>query len=321
MIKRSTRAAGIDTGKYRLDIALYPSGECLTVENCEAGHHQLLAWLKERRIKRIGIEASGGYEADVVRRLRAGGLKVAVLQPRLVRGYAVFKGKRAKNDRIDAALIAECTAHLGKIGDAPDARLAPFAKHLLFIEQMESDIACLRNRLEHCDLKRVLRIIQGDIDRLDKRLTSELALLRGLVCKHADLAHRLDLIESVDGIGPRTALALVILLPELGTLDRERIVSLVGVAPFDDKSGERDGQKHIAGGRDRVRRALYNAALPAAYRWNKELILIYQRLTARQKPHKVALIACVRKLVIFINAVVERGTPWVKSPPSKLIPT
>src|SRR5689334_9364951 len=132
MSKRNTRAAGIDTGKYQLDIALYPSGECLTVENCDAGHEQLLAWLKERGIKRIGIEASGGYESEVVKRLRAGRLKVAVLQPRLVRAFAVFKGKRAKNDRIDAAMIAECTASLGKIRDAPDARLAAFAKHLLF---------------------------------------------------------------------------------------------------------------------------------------------------------------------------------------------
>lgn len=137
------------------------------------------------------------------------------------------------------------------------------------------------------------------------------------VREHDDLARKLDLIESIDGIGIRTALTLVILMPELGRVDREEIAALTGVAPYDDQSGKREGERHIAGGRARVRRALFNAALPASQRWNETLVELYDRLTAKGKSHKAALIACVRKLIIFANTVVKRQTPWTKSAPQQ----
>jgi transposase len=128
---------------------------------------------------------------------------------------------------------------------------------------------------------------------------------------HHDLKTRLELVLSVPGIGERTALALLIRLPELGALSREEAAALAGLAPFDDDSGTQCGQRHIAGGRARLRRSLYAAALPAAFRWNPALIALYRRLKERGKPHKVALVACARKLLVYANTVVARGTPWL----------
>jgi transposase len=129
---------------------------------------------------------------------------------------------------------------------------------------------------------------------------------------HNDLARRLDLVLSVPGIGERSALSLIIRMPELGQVSREEAAALAGLAPFDDDSGKHKGQRHIAGGRGRLRRSLYAAALPAAFRWNKALVMLYARLTARGKAHNAALIACARKLLVYANTVVQRGTPWTE---------
>jgi transposase len=313
MSKSTIPVAGIDTGKQWLDIALYPAGEQRRFANDADGHHDLAAWLAARSVARIGIEASGGYEQAVVACLRQHGLDVALLQPRQVRAFALYKLRRAKNDRLDAALIAECTANLTTVHQPPDPRLAPMAEHLLFIEQLELDIARLKTRRERFTDKRLLLQIDRHVATLQRRREAELTRLQAVIRRHDDLARRLDLIASVDGIRTRTALTLLILLPELGSLSREQAAALAGVAPFDNDSAARTGQRHIAGGRDRVRRALFNAALPAAYRWNDNLKAQYQRLRGRGKHHKSALIACARKLLIFANAVLHRGSPWTKS--------
>lgn len=316
MAETNTRTAGIDTGKTMLDIATHPRGDTLRVANAGDGHEALLAWLKARRIERVGIEASGNYEQAVVACLRENGFEVAILQPRQVRAYADYKLRRVKNDRSDAALIAECTANLDDLHEAPDARLAALAEHLLFIEQIEADVARLKTRLERFKAKRILTEIGRQIAALQRRREAELVRLKAALTRHDDLARSLGLIESVDGIGMRTALTLVILLPELGRASREQIAALVGVAPFDDELGERVGERHIEGGRARVRRALFNAALPAAQRWNSQLVELYRRLIGKGKAHKSALIACARKLIIFANTVVQRGTPWTKNAPN-----
>src|SRR5271156_5111908 len=136
MAKRTTICAGIDTGKWKLDVALDGSSEELQVENTPEGHKALLGWLRQHRVKRIGIEASGGYEQPVVADLRRKRFVVVVFQPAQVRAYAKFHLQRAKNDKIDAALIAACTAAVKKIHPAPDPRLLPFAAHLTMIEQI-----------------------------------------------------------------------------------------------------------------------------------------------------------------------------------------
>jgi transposase len=310
MAKRTTICAGIDTGKWKLDIALHGSSEPLQVDNTPEGYKVLLDWLRRHRVKRIGIEASGGYEQPVVSELRRKRFVVVVFQPAQVRAYAKFHLQRAKNDKIDAALIAVCTAAVKTIHAPPDARLLPFAEHLTMLDQIGEDIARLKNRIETCRNPRIQQTWKEDIARLAKRERTELKALVAAIREHRDLAERLELINSVDGIGLPTAVAILVRLPEIGRITREQAAALAGLAPYDDDSGERAGDRHIDGGRERLRRAVYTAALPASFRWNPQLIALYQRLIAAGKEHKLALIACARKLLIFANTVVARGTPW-----------
>ena len=317
MAKCITVCAGIDTGKRKLDVALEGSREQLQVENTSEGHTGLLAWLRRRRIKRVGIEASGGYEQPVVAELRRKRFVVVVFQPAQVRAYAKFHSRRAKNDKIDAAVIAACTAAVRKIHAAPDARLLPFAEQLTMIDQIGEDIARLKNRIESCRNAQINELWKEDIARLEKREKVELKALIASIRKHPDFAKRLDLINSVDGIGLPTAVAILVRMPEIGQITREQAAALAGLAPYDDDSGEQIGTRHIEGGRQRLRRALYTAALAASFRWNKQLISLYQRLIAAGKKHKPALVACARKMLVFAKTIVARGTPWQDCPPEK----
>ncbi len=310
MSKHSMVCAGIDTSKRKLDVALDGRAERLQVGNTAGGHSRLADWLRQHRVKRVGIEASGGYEQAVVAELRRQGFVVIVFQPVQVRAYAIFHLQRAKNDKIDAALIAICTAAAKKIHPAPDPRLVPFAEHLTMIEQIIADIALLKNRCESCRDPRIHEVWKAEIARLKKFEKTELKGLIAAIRQHRDLAERLDLIYSVEGIGLQTAVSILVRVPEIGRITREQVAALAGVAPYDDDSGAHVGVRHIRGGRERLRRALYAAALPAAFYWNPQLIALYRRLIKAGKVHKVALIACARKLLIFANTVVARGTPW-----------
>jgi transposase len=316
MTKHITTCAGIDTGKRKLDVALDGGKEPLQVDNTPEGHQVLLSWLRQHRVNRVGIEASGGYEQAVVAELRRKRFVVVVFQPAQVRAYARFHALRAKNDRIDAALIAACTAAVRKIHAAPDPRFLPFAEHLTMIDQLGEDIARLKNRIESSRDARIKALWKENIAHLEKRKTAEFKALVASVRRHSDLARRLELINSVDGIGLPTAIAFLVRLPEIGQLTREQAVALAGLAPYDDDSGEHAGIRHIDGGRKRLRGAAYTASLPAAFRWNPQLIELYRRLIAAGKGHKRALIACARKLLIFANTVVARGTPWESTPPT-----
>ena len=316
MVKRITICAGIDTGKRKLDVALDGRSEQLQVENTAEGHKALLKWLRGHKVKRVGIEASGGYEQAIVAELRRERFAVVVFQPAQVRAYAKYRGQRAKNDRIDAALIAACTAQAKEIRPAPDARLSPFAEHMTMLEQIGEDIARIKNRLETCRDQHIRQTWKEEIARLVRRRRTELKALTATMRKHPDLARRLELILSVSGAGLLTAVAVLVRMPELGQISRGQAAALAGLAPYDEDSGEQIGARHIAGGRERLRHALYAAALPASFRWNPQLIALYQRLIAAGKGHKRALVACARKLLIFINTVVTRGTPWQANLPA-----
>jgi transposase len=310
MSKNTTICAGIDTGKYKLDGAVAGGTERLQVDNDTNGHRALLNWLRRRQVERVGIEASGGYEQAVVAELRRNGFVVIVFQPAQVRAYAKFILQRAKSDKIDAGLIADCTAAAKKIHAPPDPRLAAMAEHLTVIEQINDDIARLKNRHESCRDPQLRAFWHEEIARLKKLSRSQLKVLVEAIRQHEDLGTRLDLIASVDGVGLKTAVAILVRMPEIGRITREQVAALAGLAPYDDDSGTLVGIRHIAGGRKRLRCSLYAAALPAAFRWNPQLIALYQRLRAKGKEHKAALIACARKLLIYVNTVVERGTPW-----------
>lgn len=311
MARPSIITAGIDTSKAKLDIAIHGASTAFTVTNDEAGWRLAATQLKRAGVGRVGIEATGGYERGVTRFLQKAGCTVIVLQPVQVKAFAKLHLKRAKSDRIDAILIAACT-HVFDAANKlpPDARFDALADHLTFVEQLEEDIMRIRTRLEHIGDKRLRRIAEADIKRLSKRCADERARLLATLRQFDDLAARFDLVQTVPSIGERTALCIVIRLPELGQVSREEIAALAGLAPFVRQSGKHDGQAHIGGGRGRVRRALYSAALPGAFRWSPELRALYARLTAHGKSHKAALIACARKLLIFANTVAQRGTPW-----------
>jgi transposase len=311
MKKLSMVCGGIDTCKRKLDVALDGSAGRLQVANTADGHQELSAWLRRHQVRRVGIEASGGYEQAVVAQLRRDGFVVIVFQPAQVRAYAKFHLQRAKNDKIDAALIAACTAAAKKIHAPPDPRLAPMAEHQTLIDQISDQIARLKNYRESCRDPKLRQFWEEEIKRFHGLFRKELKQLVAAIRRHRDLAERLDLIASIDGIALRTATAILVRLPEIGGISREQAAALAGLAPYDNDSGDQDGARHIAAGRERLRNSLYAAALAASFRWNAELIELYKRLTAAGKEHKVALTACARKLLIFANAVVARGTPWV----------
>ena len=302
MKKPSMICGGIDTGKRKLDVALDGSADRLQVANTADGHRELSAWLRRHQVRRIGIEASGGYEQAVVAQLRRDGFVIIVFQPAQVRAYAKFHLQRAKNDKIDAALIAACTAAVKKIHAPPDPRLAPMAEQQTLIDQITDQIARLKNYRESCRDPQLRQFWQDEIKRFRGLFRKQLKQLVAAIRQHPDLAERLDLIASIDGIALRTATAILVRLPEIGRISREQAAALAGLAPYDNDSGDRDGARHIG---------LYAATLAASFRWNAELIELYKRLTAAGKGHKVALTACARKLLIFANAVVARGTPWV----------
>ena len=314
MTQTNITTAGIDTSKLKLDIAVHGRTEHWQVANALPGWRGLAANLAKAGVTRVGIEATGGYERGVVEHLRVAGFTVLVLQPIQVKAYARVHLRRAKNDALDAVLIAACTAAVDQPRIAPDPRLAELAGLLTFVEQIEEDIARFKVRLEHVDEPRLRRIVTSDIARLKARRAAQMRDIAKRLRCCPDLARRLDLVLSIPGIGERTALALIIRMPELGQVSREEAAALAGLAPFDDDSGAHKGQRRIAGGRGRLRRSLFSAALPAAFRWNKALIALYTRLTARGKAHNPALIACARKLLIYANTVVQRGTPWTEKP-------
>lgn len=216
-------------------------------------------------VARVVVEATGGYERDVVKHLRAEGFEVILLQPLQVKAFARLHLRRAKSDAIDAALIAACAALMDRVGAGHDPRLEPLADALTFAEQIKENTARARTGQEKIGDPRLRR-------------NAELRRIALVLRRDADLARRLDLILSIPDIGERTALAIVLRMPEIS---REQAAALAGPAPFDDDSGKRKGECHIAGGRDRLRRSLYAAALPAAFNRNQAPVALYHRLTGR----------------------------------------
>lgn len=251
MAELNIAAGGIDVGKSVLDVALCGSGERLHTTNDEAGHAAVAAFLQRHGVSRAGMEASGGYERPLARHLRGAGFAVIVFKPIRVRALAVFRQQRAKNDPIDARLIALAAAAAEDAVIKPDTRLEDLAQDLTLVEQIEEDIVRAKTRREAA-AGHARDHWQSEIRRLLALRKSELDRIRAALLAHGDLARRLELVLSVPGIGPRTAIALIIRMPELGRLSRERIASLAGLAPFDDDSATRSGQRHIKDGRGRL---------------------------------------------------------------------
>lgn len=311
----TTSVAGIDISKAKLDVAVHGSSGTFVVSNDPAGWRELVQRLHRCGVNRVGLEATGGYERGVVRQLRDAAFDVAVLQPLQVKAFGQLHLRRAKNDRLDAILIAACTHALGPHGRTPpDPAVQQLADHLTYVEQIEDDIARFKTRLEHLGDARQARTVRADIARLEKRRRAELSRLEARLDAHPQAGHSLRLLLSIPGIGTRTALALVLRLPEMAELSREQAAALAGLAPFVHSSGKRVGETHVGGGRNRLRRSLYMAAFAAAHHWNPPLKAFYQRLTQRGVASRSAIVACARKLLTYAITVIQRGTPWTEQP-------
>jgi len=302
--------AGIDIAKATLVAAIEGRDGVVEAGNDAAGWRALAGWLRAGGVALVGLEASGGYERGVAGHLARAGFAVRLVDPAGARAYARAMGARAKTDAIDAGWIARYAASLGPAERVPDPRIVALGEELRLVEQLEEDRARWKTRAESYGSARLKARVATGLRHLGREIRARLARLEARLRRHDDLARRLDLVLSIPGIGPRTAIAILIHIPELGGLDRGEAAALAGVAPFARDSGAAAGQRHIAGGRPRLRKALYNAA-GMARRWNPDLARHYARLTARGKPHRPAMIACVRKLVIYANTVLARGTPWV----------
>lgn len=308
-VKSITRIAGVDVSKPRLDVALHGAEATLQVANTPEGHAELLAWLSAHRVGRVGLEATGGYERGAVAALGAAGLEVVLHQPLEVRLFARIRRVRAKNDRIDARLIALATAQIDTVKAAADPRLTELAERLTAYEQATDLLTLLKTQMEHIRLPDLIEEGRAELARLTARKARLAADLLRRIRAWPDLAHRFDLVRSLPGVGPIVALGLIIRMPELGAMDRGQASALIGVAPFDRDSGAHKGQRFITGGRRRPRRLLYIAAM-AARRCDLGLKAFSARLTAAGKPPKKIIVAVMRKLIEAANLILKRQQPW-----------
>lgn len=309
----SSKVAGIDVGKHQLDVAVHGLEDSRQLDNGPGGFSELIGWLKAREVGRVGLEASGGYERGVRAALDAAGFEVIVHQPLEVRRFAQLKRWRAKNDRLDAKLIAWASTQVEAIKAAQDPRLAELAERLTAYEQVTDQAAELKTFLEsltQADLAHTVRDLIAGLAQAKAKLLAD--ILRRLKAE-ADLLARYRLLTSLPGVGPVVAATLVIRMPELGSMRRGQAASLIGVAPFDRDSGQWKGLRFIAGGRARPRRMLYLAGLQAK-RCDPSLKAFAQRLAQRGKAPKLIVVAVMRKLIEAANLILSRGHPWLKQP-------
>ena len=300
------QVVGVDVSKQFLDVS-FPDGHVERCGNDQVGIEDLAGRLKA--VDLVVMEATGGYESAVATALLGAGLRVAVVNPRQVRDFARATGRLAKTDRIDAVLIAA-------FGRAVEPQIVPLpddkAKELQGLLVRRAQLVAMRvqekNRLElmHPGMRRGIKEhiawLEAQIDKLDIDLTAGLRSSPAWRAKD-------ELLQSLKGVGPITSGMLLVALPELGHLDRREIASLVGVAPFNRDSGKMRGRRAIYGGRGRIRTLLYMAAT-SAIRWNPVIRTFYEQLKERGKPHKVAMVACMRKMLTILNAMVRDGTAW-----------
>jgi transposase len=300
---------GVDVSKAVLDVAVLPSGELLQFANDASGIEQFGKKLKSLATDLVVMEATGGYETAVATALVAGGLRVAVVNPRQVRDFAKATGRLAKTDRIDAQLIAAfgqaVEPEIVRLPDE-DAReleaLLVRRRQLVAMRVQEINRLGLMQGAMRKNIKAHIDWLEKQIDKLDVDLT--VGLRKSPAWRAKD-----ELLRSFKGVGPTTSGTLLVALPELGQLDRREIAALVGLAPFNCDSGVMRGRRSIYGGRSQVRTLLYMAAT-TAIRSNPVIRAFYERLKSRGKPHKVAMVACMRKMLTILNAMVRQSTPW-----------
>jgi transposase len=300
---------GVDVSKQRLDVAVRPGDESWSQQNSQAGIKTLTRRLKKLSPQRIVLEATGGYEYELALRLSKAGLPVAVVNPRQVRDFARAVGKLAKTDPIDAKILSHfAEAVKPTCRPVKDPKLDELDQLVTRHRQLVEMIVAERNRRMSLrgdaqnDIDVTIRFLQGRLKQVDERL-------KMLIDKDPKWNRRAELLNTVPGVGPVLISSLIAELPELGTINRKQIASLVGVAPFNNDSGKSRGRRHIWGGRAHLRALLYMAII-AGLRFNPTIRAFYQHLRQAGKPAKVALVACMRKLLTQLNAMAKASQTW-----------
>lgn len=301
---------GIDVSKDRLDVCCRPVGEAFAIARDSEGLAALIARLQGERTQLIVLEATGGFEQVVAASLAGAGLPVMVINPRQIRDFARAMGRLAKNDRIDAEVIALFAERVQpELRPLPDEQARELDELVTRRRQVIEMMVAEGNRARRLQIKRVKKRVERHLAVLQKELSEIERELDDTIRNTPIWRETEELLTSVPGVGNTTAQAIIAEMPEIGTLDRRQIAALAGVAPFNRDSGTLRGRRMIAGGRSQLRSVLYMAALTAS-KHNPVIAAFYRRLLAAGKAKKTALIACMRKLLTILNAIVRDRTPW-----------
>jgi transposase len=311
MAQNELVVVGIDVAKDKVDACIRSLSQRQTFPSTAEGRRALIRWLRKHKVGKAAMEASGGYERDWAKLLREARIEVRIVDPKRVRSFAQSAGRLAKNDAIDAEMIAwfaeTFTDAPGQAYDAEREKLVQIVNARQALLDVQTS---LQNRSEHS----APDVVQKTQARLLKRIALEVAKLEAaitaMIKAAPHFAELAEIIESVPGLGKATSAALIAAMPELGQVSNNIATALLGVAPYDDDSGQRRGDRHIKGGRRKVRNLFYMACLGAATRHNPVLKAFYDRLIAKGKEPKVALTACMRKLICILNTMIARRQKW-----------
>lgn len=301
--------AGIDVARRELEVAVEPSAGRLTAAYDDEGLTQLVAWLRERNVTHVCLEATGGIERRVVAVLREHAFVVSVVNPRCVRDFARALGQLAKTDRIDAQILALFAA---KIEPQPTPESSPNQDKLQALstrrQQLVEMLVQERNRASSTWDRDVRKLVEQSCEQLQRQLDEIERQMRDLL-QAAEFAQKAALLMSVKGVGEATAAKLLANLPELGRFNRQQIARLVGLAPLNRDSGTLRGKRLTGGGRTHVRTALFMPTLVATRR-NPQIKAFYHHLLQKGKSKMTALVACMRKLLTTLNAILKSNSPW-----------
>jgi transposase len=300
---------GIDVAKDSMEVRVHQEAESREYSNDENGLSKLIAKMKKLSPSLIVLESTGGYEEDTAFELQSEGFPVAVLNPRYIRDFARSIGILAKTDKIDARVVALYAATIQPTPRIlPDEETQGLRAIMMRRRQVVTMLTAEKNRLQQAN-KAVKGRIQAHINWLEQELDDVNKELKETVKNNAEWQEKDAIIQSVPGVGPNLSITLLSEFPELGSLNRKQIAALGGVAPFNRDSGTMRGKRSIWGGREIVRTATYMSAF-VAIRFNPLLKTFFNRLIEAGKPYKVAIVACMRKLLCILNTMLKNHTFW-----------
>jgi transposase len=302
---------GIDVAKDKVDACIRSLSQRQAFASTQSGRRELVTWLRNHGVGKAVMEASGGYERSWAKALREAGIEVWIVDPKLVRSFARSARRLAKNDTIDAEMIGWFAE---TFGEAPAPAYDAAREELQKLVRARQGLLDYQTRVQNQDEHEVPVAVQKMHARMLKQVAGEILKLEAAIAamikatpRFAELA---EIIESVPGLGRITAANLISGMPELGQVSDKVAAALLGAAPYDDDSGRRRGPRRIQGGRRKVRNAFYMPCLGAATQHNPVIKEFYQRLLAKGKLKKVAIIACMRKLIVILNVMIARGEKW-----------